>query len=175
MAEGNPGHERRAVLGPTRDVLPPAPPTMPRWEHVFPFPRVADVPDAAERRLRETEVRRLREVARKAWLAVVPDLDDAGLLARVDVAVLTDYCAVVAQIDGAVRDVARRGTWAVGERGVVKNPSVTALNQYRTALRAYVAELGLAPSSRKDLTGTTAGIGVPVTGVAATGTSPFDV
>ena len=111
---------------------------------------------------------------------MVPVLDAAGLLATVDAVVLVDYCSVVAMIDGARRQISRRGAVQTGPNGaMVKNPAVTALNQYRAALKFYVGELGLAPASRNDLTGSTAGAAgggdAGEGGGVRTGTSPFDV
>lgn len=92
--------------------------------------------------------KRARHVARTEWRRIVPILDEQGLLATVDATVLADHCVVVARIDELERDVSANGTWTHGERGAVKNPAVTALNQYRTQLRWSTKELGLTPLSR---------------------------
>lgn len=94
---------------------------------------------------------RARDVARAEWRRVVPQLDAVGLLADIDHETLVDYCLVVAHIDQCVRDLSVNGLWAYGERGAVKNPASTQLNQLRTQLKFYVGELGLSPAARNSL------------------------
>lgn len=105
--------------------------------------------DEAER-AREVN-QRARDVARDEWRRVVPVLDSQGLLAQVDRMVLVDYVRVVARIDQCERDVSEHGVWVAGERGAVKNPSTTVLNQLRGQLKFYVGELGLTPVARDGL------------------------
>lgn len=102
--------------------------------------------ETAERTRSENQ--RARDVARDEWRRVVPPLDAQGLLAVVDRQVLVDYCIVVARIDQAERNLSSHGLWVKGERGAVKNPSTTILNQLRSAAKFYVGELGLSPVAR---------------------------
>lgn len=95
---------------------------------------------------------RAREIARRTWRRVVPQLDAIGVLADVDHLVLVELCTVVARIDECERDLSERGLWAYGERGAVKNPSATQVNQLRTAMHRYIGELGLSPVARDRLT-----------------------
>lgn len=110
------------------------------------------------RRERETakraqdDNRRARQVARDEWRRIVPRLTHQGLVALVDRTILVDHCLVVAQIDQANRDLALRGIWVQGERGAVKNPSLTAVNGLRSQLRWSIGELGLSPVARDSLT-----------------------
>ena len=97
------------------------------------------------------EAARAREVTRRTWRRIVPQLDAIGLLADIDHDILVDYCLVVARIDQAERDLTSRGVWVQGERGAMKNPSTTVLNQLRAQLRHYIGQLGLSPVARDDL------------------------
>ena len=97
------------------------------------------------------EAARARLVARRTWRRIVPSLGSIGLLADVDYDLLVDYCVVVARIDQAERDVTVRGMWTPGERGAMKNPSTTVLNQLRAQFRHYVGQLGLSPVARDAL------------------------
>ena len=92
--------------------------------------------------------RRCREAARSEWRRVVPVLELHGLATRIDFATFTDYCRTWARIDQCERDISERGLWVYGERGAVKNPATTVVNQLRTQLRFYVGELGLSPVAR---------------------------
>lgn len=112
-------------------------------------------PEAALRvRVQNKQNERARQVAADEWARVVPALDAKGRLALVDRALLVDYCLVVARIDQGERALSIEGYWVAGERGAQKNPWATGLNQYRTQLKSYLAELGLSPGSRlKDSSG----------------------
>ena len=99
------------------------------------------------------ENRRAREVARREWRRIVPVLDGKGLVAIVDATLLADHCVVVARIDQCERDISKHGMWTKGERGAVKNPCTTALNQLRSQLRWTCGELGLTPVARDSLGG----------------------
>jgi P27 family predicted phage terminase small subunit len=94
------------------------------------------------------EAARCRTIAKAAWRAVVPVLDQQGILATIDAEALTDYAVLVARKDQAERDISRRGLNVEGERGLVKNPSVSALNGIRSALRDLRTKLGLTPLDR---------------------------
>lgn len=141
--EGN--TQRRPIPKSVR--LPPAAPAEPDWTQPFPLPPLAGK-DA--KRLR-AEARRCREIARKTWRALVPILDAQGVLAEVDGAALKDHAVLVARIDQAERDITLHGVWTVGERGAVKNPAITYLNQCRSNDRPYQQEFGLTPGARDRL------------------------
>lgn len=87
-------------------------------------------------------------MAAAEWRRVVPQLDKLGIIALLDGRLLADYCICCAQLDQANRQVAEHGFGAHTERGEVKNPAVTAANQYRTQLKFYITELGLSPTAR---------------------------
>lgn len=106
--------------------------------------------DEAERARKVNQ--RCRDVARDEWRRVVPILEAQGLLATVDRQTLLEWCRVVARIDQAERDISEHGMWVQGERGAVKNPATTALNQLRGQEKFLMGELGLTPRARDGLT-----------------------
>lgn len=135
VREGNPGkRKRREGLK-----LDPAAPAEPDWREWFPV----------ENELNELAI----DDCRTAWKIIVGELDAAGALSEIDFLVLSDACVCWAMTLWCQRDIALNSIWTMGERGAQKNPSVTAANQFRTQLKFYVAELGLAPSSRSRLVG----------------------
>lgn len=92
--------------------------------------------------------RRARVVARAEWRRVVPILHQQRLLTLLDETALVDWCRVVARIDQCERDLSEHGMWVPGERGAVKNPSTTAVNQLRSMLKFYAGQFGLTPPAR---------------------------
>ncbi len=94
---------------------------------------------------------RALDVARDEWRRIVAILEPQGLLSEIDRAALTDYCRCWARMDQCERDLSRNGTWVQGERGAVKNPSATLLNQLRGHFKFMVGELGLTPVARDSL------------------------
>lgn len=97
------------------------------------------------------EAVRCRLVARTVWREIVPALDAQGLLARIDGRRLKRCCELEARIDQAERDISRRGLNVEGERGLAKNPSVSALHGFGTAAKELAAEFGLSPLHRDRL------------------------
>lgn len=96
--------------------------------------------------------KRAREVARRTWQRVVPQLARQGLLTIVDEDVLRDYVIVVTRLDECERNVSDLGIWQRGERGAMKNPATTVANQLRQTMKFYVGELGLTPVARDAMT-----------------------
>lgn len=99
----------------------------------------------------QAEALRCRRIAREVWRAIVPILDAQGLLATADAGALKDHCVLQARIDQGERDITTRGTWVEGERGAVKNPSTTFVNQCRDKDRPNLADFGLTPGARDKL------------------------
>lgn len=145
VREGNPGH--RPVRDGGLKLLPKAP-REPDWREWFP-----NAPRGEGQSDRARDNTRCRMVARRAWRLIVPQLDAQGLLSTIDGPMLTDTCLCVARIDMGERDISRFGLWVMGERGAQKNPSVTAVNQYRAYLKFYIGQLGLSPAARDALAG----------------------
>ena len=115
--------------------LPATCPVEPRWADLLPG---------------RTNVT-LRADCGRVWASLVPELDRHRVLARVDEVLVIDACVCVARIRQCERALAREGLTRMTEHGLAKNPLTTVVAAYRTQLRAYVAELGLSPSSRARL------------------------
>lgn len=151
--------------------LDPAAPDEPDWARWFPdLPHLDDEGvTAAALELhddRQAEAELCRQAAAGEWERIVPELDGRGYIARVDLTVLADHCVTVARIEAAERDITLRGTWVMSERGAVRNPSISAANQYRAHLRHTMTHLYLTPVARAR-----ALAGVPT---GDDGTNPFD-
>ncbi len=135
VREGNPGHR------PVRDTvtLPPTELVEPAWAELLPG--------------RTAEVRRARSVAAALWARTAPVLSRSAGLVDAQRECLVDYCLTSARIDQGERALARDGVVvpaARSDRGAVRNPWTTVLNQYRSHWRALAGELGLTPASRID-------------------------
>lgn len=129
VREGNPGHR------PVRDSvkLPPSALIEPRWGEVFPGPRRAEL--------------RARKVAAAHWRRLAPTLSRSVGLTGEQQDALIDLCVTLARIDQGERALSMQGVVTETDRGNVKNPWTTVLNQYRSNFRSLAAELGLTPSS----------------------------
>jgi P27 family predicted phage terminase small subunit len=93
----------------------------------------------------------LQRDAQAEWRRVVPLLARLGVLSDLDAATVIDYALCWALLRECDRLVASEGIGQRGERGIQKNPAVTAANQYRAQLRFYIAELGMSPAARTRL------------------------
>ena len=95
------------------------------------------------------------QTAREAaawWRAVVPELERAGLLTRVDDVVLTEAAVCWARIRQCERELGRTGLLIVGQKGnLVRNPVSLSLASYRQSLQNYVKALGLSPAARQGM------------------------
>lgn len=131
------------------------------------FEHRQEVRGFAERRRLKAESLRARAVASRTWREIVPWLHSQQLLSRIDADQLMTYCVGTARIDQAERDITWRGLNVPGERGLVKNGSVTIANQYRDKIRPLVEAFGLTPLARDRLS--------PREADGPQGASPFDV
>lgn len=147
VREGNPG---RRALGPGL-VLPPSDPVEPAWAELLPG--------------RDSDARRLRETTAATWARIAPVLTRSAGLTNAQRDVLVEYCITVARIEQAERHLTRDGVVVETERGNVKSPWTTVLNQYRAHFRSLVGELGLSPASARR---------VPSSGAYEDEDDPFD-
>ena len=141
VVQGNRG-KRRVRPSPTPPIDHDHAPDEPQWSELLPG-------DANE------EVRRH---AAAEWDRVVPVLDVIKLLATIDLTLLTDYCLTWARLLQCERALALEGLVLEvhqldkdGNRvrtDIRRNPLSVTVKEYRSALRAYIAELGLGPSAR---------------------------
>lgn len=150
LKTGNPGKRSKDKLD-AQVVFPPGVPAEPDWSVWFPGAdaKVTGRDDAAiAERARLADLKLAIEVCRRTWADKVPLLDAQGFLSTADLEVLTDLCVSQARLLLLERDISSFGAAVDGERGVQKNPSVTAANQYRTHLRFVWAQLYLTPAAR---------------------------
>jgi len=104
----------------------------------------------------------LAKAAKTRWRELAGDLEQLGLLTRIDLGALALYCQVWARWRHAEVDVARRGqlVWLktkAGRRYQVQNPYVSLANSALVHVRALEAEFGMTPSSRARVQGRTVG------------------
>lgn len=129
VREGNPG--KRPVSEGV--VLPPSALVEPVWVEIF----------AGD----DAESVRAAETASGLWRKLAPTLArSAGLVGEQQEA-LVDFCVTWARIEQGERAISRAGMIVATERGNVRNPWSTVLNQYRSHLRSLIGELGLSPSA----------------------------
>lgn len=129
VREGNPGKR------PIRDsvVLPPSVLVEPDWGQLIPG--------------RCAEECRARDVAARLWRRLAPVLARSVGLVGEQQESLVDYCVTWARIEQGERALSRQGVIVRTDKGQVKNPWTTVLNQYRAHLRSLVGELGLSPAA----------------------------
>lgn len=132
VREGNPGHR------PMRDTvtLPPSQLVEPDWSQLLPGSGA--------------EAKRARATAANLWRRLAPTLSRSVGLVGEQQEALVDYCVTWARIEQGERALSRQGlvmAAARADRGTVRNPWTTVLNQYRPHFRALAGELGLTPSA----------------------------
>lgn len=137
VREGNPGHR------PIREgvTLPPTKLEEPDWPEWF----------AGD----EVETVKARETAAALWHRTAPTLSRSMGLVNEQGEVLVDYCVTWARICQGERSLSRDGVLVDSgraDRGRVRNPWTTVLNQYRAHMRSLAGELGLTPSAATRLT-----------------------
>lgn len=137
VREGNPGHR------PIRDgvTLPPTALEEPNW------------PDWLGDQDEESEL--ARQTAAELWGRTAPVLSRSMGLVNEQREVLADFCVTWARIVQGERSLSRDGVLVDSgraDRGRVRNPWTTVLNQYRSHMRSLAGELGLTPSAASRLT-----------------------
>lgn len=137
VREGNPGHR------PIQDavVLPPEAVVEPDWTDLLPGT--------------SADAKRVRQTAADLWQRLAKTLErSVGLVAAQQFA-LEDYCIGVARIRQGERALSREGVVIPShraDRGMVRNPWTTVLNQYRPHVLHLAGELGLTPSAASRIT-----------------------
>ena len=91
------------------------------------------------------------ETALDVWHRLAPDLIRKRVLTSWDVEAFAVYCDAVVGHRRAAAQVAEQGLTVQGVRGVVKNPTLTALKDYAEIVSRYGARFGLTPSDRASL------------------------
>lgn len=137
------GHNKRPYLAAVREgtrrgkdmpvVLPPSTLLEPAWDDLLPGKTAGE--------------KRVRERCASLWLKLAPVMSRSIGLVFEQQECLVEYCIHTARIEQMERQLSIDGVIVQGQRGEVKNPLVTVLNQYRTHRRSLTAELGLSPSA----------------------------
>jgi P27 family predicted phage terminase small subunit len=124
IIEGNPGKRR---LDPSSPKLPPDRPIAPVW---------------------------LSEDARAEWRFIVPKLDAAGLVSKIDRTTLAVYCEMVATFREATNWVRERGILVAGQKGgAVKNPALQIQRDAARLISTYARMFGFSPADRVGMDG----------------------
>jgi P27 family predicted phage terminase small subunit len=137
VREGNPG-QRRLREG---VVLPPTALAEPSWTSLLPGST--------------SETKRVRETAAAMWAKTAVTLYRSVGLVLEQQELLVDYCITWARIEQCERSLSRDGLVIPAgraDRGMIRNPITTVLNQYRAHFRSLGGELGLTPSAASRLT-----------------------
>jgi P27 family predicted phage terminase small subunit len=133
VREGNPGHK---ALSPGL-VLPPSTLVAPDWSDRLPGAAVDE--------------ERVRQDCAEVWARTADVLVRCAGLTVAQQDCLADFCVTTARIRQCERAISRDGLVVQTERGWVKNPHSTLLNQYRAHWRSLMGELGLSPASASRL------------------------
>lgn len=91
----------------------------------------------------------LDDTARAEWDRLLPELADAGVLARVDGAALTLYCVAYSRWRVANEDIQINGILTeTGLGGFKKSPAVEVAQQAEAQMARLLAEFGATPAGR---------------------------
>jgi P27 family predicted phage terminase small subunit len=93
----------------------------------------------------------LSQTARKYWNLHARQLDNAGILARIDVGILASCCTALAALDKAETMIEQHGYTQTTDSGERKSPWVMIAKESRDQVRNLGAELGLSPTSRAQI------------------------
>jgi len=91
----------------------------------------------------------LGRVAKQEWRRIIPQLDEMGILAKCDRAVISAYCQTWQrwmELEKAVEEHGFTYTTAFGQ--VCQRPEVALASKAAALLKQLAAELGLSPSAR---------------------------
>lgn len=93
------------------------------------------------------------ELATTMWETVVPELVRNKVLTIADLHNVESFCMAYQRWREAEEDINANGLVIHTEKSVIKNPSVTIVNEAKKQMLQYGSVLGLDPSSRTRLTG----------------------
>ncbi len=83
------------------------------------------------------------------WDRIMPELEELGILARVDGAALALYCSAYSQWVRADLEVHIRGMLVdTGNGGIKANPAVSMAHMARAQMHSILTEFGATPASR---------------------------
>jgi P27 family predicted phage terminase small subunit len=105
----------------------------------------------------------LDDYAREEWAAIVPVLEKMGILAICDKALLCVYCDAYGTFRKACEDAKGQGLTLKTKTGnTIQNPILGTRNAARNEMFRALTELGLSPSARARLGGTSGGAKDPI-------------
>lgn len=92
--------------------------------------------------------------AKEQWDALLPELDEVGLLTKIDVSAYTALCEAWALLKQASQALQKDGIVLLDKDGnlIRTNPTVRVIKAAMDTIRALSAEFGLTPSSRSKVT-----------------------
>ena len=91
----------------------------------------------------------LNREAKKEWKRIVPELEQAGLLTKVDGSALAAYCDCFSTWAQASRKIKKGGLTVTGDNGIpVVSPYLKISNAALDRMRQFLVEFGMTPSSR---------------------------
>lgn len=135
--EGNP--TKRPI--PQGVKLPPNAPPEPDWHRYFP---------PTDPKTRAANLR-MRKVASGRWKSTVAIYSPLGILAEVDLGSLSDLCVLAARVEEGERQLSLGGMVVKTDRGMVKNPLITAMHGWRASYWSAMRDFGMTPLSRDRL------------------------
>lgn len=98
----------------------------------------------------------LKVDAKEAWAILAPQLNELGVLTKIDGLALGRLCDCFADVLSAQRLIDRDGETYVAENGLIKaNPAVGQKRAADAQLKSYMIEFGLTPASRPKLVAST--------------------
>lgn len=86
--------------------------------------------------------------AKEEWRRVLPDLIKRGVLTKVDLSAVENYCFAIGQIRECQKTIAMEGAVIETKHGSKRHPLFQTLQQMLTESRRLASELGLMPASR---------------------------
>lgn len=91
----------------------------------------------------------LAKEAKREWRRIAKELEDLGLLTRVDRAALAAYCQCYSRWKDAEALVAAEGLTETTDKGnVIQHPAVGIANKAMAEMRAFLSEFGMTPAAR---------------------------
>jgi len=93
------------------------------------------------------------EIAQKMWQTLIPDLLANDILTVPDLHNVESFCMAYCRWREAEQDINVNGITIKTEKTVIKNPSVTVVNEAKRQMVQFGSLLGLDPSSRQRLMG----------------------
>jgi P27 family predicted phage terminase small subunit len=90
--------------------------------------------------------------AKKEWKRIAPELEQLGLLTRIDMAALAAYCQSYGWWAEAGAQIKKHGMLVKNQKGFpVVTPYVAIACKFLEQMKSYLIEFGLAPSSRSKI------------------------